>query len=510
MMRRRVDIEPDQEDSTASGAEPIATQTEPKNYKPAPEQMKSHVIRGILQVGVASVIMRGGGLIAQIVAGYILTKGDFGLFAITLGFSTFSVATLSALRPLFIERITKGEEPDRLWRLILYLMIAIAAIMIVGSSQIASWLGQPEARPLLIAIAPTLPLQFAMVIGIGRLAADLRFAESSKILTASSVSRHASLIVFALFGFGAYALVLPLYVETLLEGTMLWRATGRPPSLFGKITGVLKRYGRTLPWLMLTAVALGVSLSGDYVAISPFETKEIVGLYFFGYSLSAALTAPFTMAATNVLVPSFASIKDPERLRVSYLDAISLLLLATGMAFGGLALVGGTLVDFIWSGTWNEAIVAMVLISAGTPFRILQPTCYSLLQARGLWSTHSLLATTNAIFAVGAAIIGAMIGGLLEIALLVGIAGGVVGIGVAVISGAKVGVAPLRAAHALLKGALPPAAGAAAAYALFPQLLPPLSDSIIRAVLFLGISLPLSFVLFRESFAVVINSVRRK
>ncbi len=507
-MRRRVEIEPDNEDSSAAGAEPIASETEPKNYKPAPDQMKSHVIRGILQVGVASVVMRGGGLIAQVVAGYVLTKGDFGLFAITLGFSTFSVSTLSALRPLFIERITNGEEPDRLWRLILYLMIAISVIMVVGSSAIASWLGQPEARPLLIVIAPTLPLQFAMVIGIGRLAAELRFSESSKILTASSMARHASLIVFALLGFGAYALVIPLYVETLLQGTLLWRATGRPPSIFGKVSGVLKRYGRTLPWLMLTAVALGVSLSGDYVAISPFESKEIVGLYFFGYSLSAALTQPFTMAATNVLVPSFASIKDPERLRVSYLDAISLLLLATGLAFGGLALVGGTLVDFIWSGTWNDAIVAMVLISAGTPFRILQPTCYSLLQARGYWSTQSLLATANATISVAAAITGAKLGGLFEISLFVGISGGVVGVAVAVAAGLKIGIAPMKSTGALVKGAIPPVAGAVAAYVYIPHLVPTLGSTIIRAVLFLVISLPLSFLLFRESFTVVINSVR--
>ncbi|MEZ5341251.1 MAG: oligosaccharide flippase family protein [Acidimicrobiales bacterium] len=476
-------------------------------HKPADDQMKGHVIRGIIQVGLASVFMRGGGLIAQIVSGYILTQGDFGLFAITLGFSTFSVATLSALRPLFIERITKGEEPDRLWRLILYLMIGIAAFMIVGSNLIA---GSDSRMPsLLIAIAPTLPLQFSMVIGIGRLAADLRFGESSKILTISSMSRHSALIVFALLGFGAYSLVLPLYVETLVEGTMLWRATGRPHHCSAR--SAASWVSMDAPsWLMLAAVALGFSLSGDYVAISPFETKEVVGLYFFGYSLSAALTAPFTMAATNVLVPSFASVKSPDRLRSSYLDAVSLLLLVTGMAFGGLALVGGTIVDFIWSGTWNDAIVAMVLISAGTPFRILQPTCYSLLQAKGLWSTQSLLASFNAVFAVGGAIIGAMIGGLLEISLMVGIAGGLVGTTVAVIAGTKIGIKPAATAASLVRGATPPVAGAIAAYALYPVFLPPLGGSIIRAVVFCVVSVPLTFVLFQHTIRSTITSARSR
>jgi O-antigen/teichoic acid export membrane protein len=489
----------------------ITTSTDEEDRLPAAresDEKKSHIIRGILQVGVAAAFMRGGGLIAQIFAGYLLTKSDFGLFAITLGFITFSVAALSALRPLFIERLTNGESTDRLWRFMMYLMTALAGLMMAFSGPLARALGEPDAQRILLAMAPTLPLQVAQVMGVARLASQLRFSDSSKILTASAMARHASLILFAFLGFGAFSLVLPLYVEAVLEGALLWRATGRPPALLGSVRGVLHRYGRTLPWLLLTAIALAASLSGDYLAIGFFETTEVVGLYFFGYSLSAALTQPFSMAATNVLVPSFASVKNMDRLRSSYLNAISVLLLVTGIAFGGLALVGGNLIDAIWSGRWNEAIVAMVLISAGTPFRILQPTCYSLLQARGLWKTHAILATFNAVFAIGGAIIGAMIGGLLEIALLVGIAGGIVGGIVAIIAGTHIGIAPTTTVRSLLRGSLPPVAGLIAAYGLYPVLLPPLGSSIIRALVFVVISVPLSAVLFQTQIRTIISSVR--
>ena len=490
------------DDSTTGGNEPTAGGDEHRN-------MKRHVIRGILLVGVASVFMRGGGLIAQVFAGRLLSSGDFGLFAITLGFTTLSVASLSALRPLFIERLTAGQDVEGLWRLMLVVMIGLSAAMAALAQPLALALGQPGARNVLLAMAPTLPLQFAQVIGIARLAAGLRFSESSKILTIAALVRHGSLIVFALAGFGVYSLVLPLYVEAVTQGALLWRASGRPPALRGEIAGVFRQYGSSLRWLLLSAVALAASLNGDYLAISPFETAQLVGYYFFGYQLSAALTQPFTMAATNVLVPSFATVKDRSKLQSSYLDAISVLLLITGMAFGGLALVGGPLIDAVWSGKWNDSIIAMVLISAGTPFRILQPTCYSLVQSLGRWDSYARLVTFNATFAVGGAVIGALLGGLFEIALMVGLAGFFVGVVVAVIAGRHIGIAAGTTMLRLLRGALPPTVGLGFAFGLFPELLSTPADTMLRVAVFAVASLPLTFLLFRSSLTEIVASVRR-
>ena len=472
--------------------------------------MKRHVIRGLLQVGVATMVIRGGSLIAQFVTGALLTETDFGLFAVTLFFSTIAVSSMSALRPLLIERLTRKDSVDALWRAGVYAMSAFAALVMVLSGPIAQALDKPGAQPILLALAPTIPIQFAMLIGAARLAAGLRFAETSRIFAASATARHASTIVFALSGFGPYALVLPIYVEIVVEGALLWKATGRPPALRGDVRGLRTRYGSTLPWLALTAIALAASLSGDYLAIGPFESAAVVGLYFFAYSLSAALTQPFTMIATNVLVPSFASVKDPDRLRSAYLHAISLLLVATGITFSGVALLGGNVVDLVWGGKWNGAIVAMVLISAGTPFRVLQPTCYSLLQSQGRWKDHSILSSINAVLAVGGAMLGAIVGGLFQIGLYVGIAGAIAGTIVAVAAGTKIGIRPTRTLSSLLRGAAPSAVGLAVAYVAMPGYLLPLGQSIGRAVLFTLVALTLTVALFKSPLLEVLASVRHR
>lgn len=471
---------------------------------------RARVIRGILAVGVASVVMRGGGLIGQYVAGWKLTEADFGLFAVTLAFVTLSVATLSALRPLFIERLANGHEMDNLWRSVLYLLSALAVVLVLISGPLARFLGDADARTILIAMAPTLPLQFYQITGLARLAADHRFADSSRILATAALARHGSLIIFALLGFGVYALILPLYVEALVQNVMLHRAAGPAPRLRGPIAGAWSTHRASLGWLALTAIALAASLNGDYLAIKPFEATAVVGSYFFGYQLSAAITQPFSMAATNVLVPSFATVKDRSRLQRSYIDAISILLLVTGLAFGGLAIVGGPLMSMLWQGKWDDAIVAMVLISIGTPVRILQPTCYSLLQALGRWDLHAKLATFNAIAAVGSAAVGAMVGGLFEIAAFVGIAGVVVGTVVTIVTGHQIGLPASRTLVALLRGTTPAALALAAAFAYNSHLVPDLANTLVRALLYGLIGVAAALALFRSTLKEMMASLKTR
>ncbi|MEZ5341267.1 MAG: oligosaccharide flippase family protein [Acidimicrobiales bacterium] len=377
---------------------------------------RAHVLRGVIAVGIASVVMRAGGLIGQVVAGYVLSAGDFGLFAATLGFGSISAALLSTLRPLFIERLTNNQSADALWRVILAFLTAAAVLLIGFAEPIAGLINRPDATGVLRLMAPTLPLQFFQVIGIAKLSATFRFQDSSRILTVASLARHGSLILFALSGFGVASLVLPIYVESIVQVYLLRRSAGPFPRLVGEVRGVVGRYGQTLGWLLLCAVGLALTLSGDYLFITPLETAAIVGFYFFGYQLSSALTQPFTMAATSVLVPSFASIRsDLDRTRSSFLEAIGLLLVVSGLAFGFVAVTASFAINAVWGGASSDSVAVVAIMAIGTPFRILQPTC-SLLQASAQWRRLGLVMTVGAT-AVIPAVIGASVGGLRDFAV---------------------------------------------------------------------------------------------
>lgn len=469
---------------------------------PAITTTRRRVVRGVMSVAVASIVMRGGGFFAQVVAGYLLTAGDFGLFAATLGFTTISASLLSALRPLFIERLASSQPVDALWRAILLGLTLTAAAIWIGAAPIAALLGRPDAASLFRLMALTLPLQFAQVIGVARLSAQLRFTESSKILTFSALARHGSLIVFAVLGFGVTSLVLPIYVEAVLQLFLLRRATGPFPRLIGPVRGVAGRYGATLGWIGLSALGLALSINGDYTFISPLESVAVVGFYFFGYQLSGALAQPFTMAATSVLVPSFASVAEyPERTRRAFTEAISLLLITAGFMFGILALTAGPIIDFIWSGNWNASIAVVALMSIGTPFRILQPTCYSLLQATAQWRRLAVIMAVGAASAVIPAVIGALVGGVQAIAVGASLGSIMGGSLAAILVGNTIGIGWRQILFTLFRSAAAPLAGLAAAFVLIPGFQVSVPMSIVRIGIYLFAAVPAALALYGEALA---------
>ena len=491
---------------------PEATYPPPQSAR-APRAPKStskgHVVRGVAAVAIASLVMRAGGLVAQVVAGYILTAGDFGLFAATLGFSAISAALLSSLRPLFIERLTKGMTVDVLWRSILLILCGTALVLAWFAPQLAAAIGRPDAVGLIRLMAPTLPLQFVQIIGVARLSASFRFEESSKILAKAALLRHAGLVAFAVAGLGVYALILPVYLEAFAQIGLLRRSTGKFPPVIGQVRGVLGRYGATLGWLLLSAVGLALTISGDYLFLSPLETAAVVGFYFFGYQLSTAVTQPFTMAATSVLVPSFASLSnDEDRLQRSFLEAISLLLVIAGLVFGLLAVSAGVVINFVWAGEWNTSVIVVIILAVGTPFRILQPTCYSLLQATANWRRLAFVMAVGAFGAVVPPVAGAKLGGLTAISVGATVGAMFGGSMAAILVGNTIGLRWSRTIGVLSKSSIAPLVGLAATFLLLPGYVVSLPLTVLRVAVYGFAAFPTALALFGDQLAVLAGHIR--
>ena len=470
--------------------------------------LRSHAIRGIVSVGIASVLIRSGGLISQLIAGRILTSTEFGLFAAALGVSTLSITGSSSLRPLLMERIAAGEDIDGLWRGCFWIVTALSASLMIAAGSISGWMNEPDAAPVIRMTVAAAPLQFLAVHGMARVGAALQFTEISRIVTRSAFLRYVAVIGLALAGFGVYSLVIPLFVEAVVQVVLTTKLQGPPPSIFGGWFEGLRLYRSQLLWVAVASVTLALSMTGDYAVLSLLETTASVGIYFFAFQLTAAITQPFTMAASSVLVPSFANASTTESVGNSFFDAIRLQLAATGFAFGGLALVGGTAMDLIWGGRWNAGSVVLIAIAVGTPFRMLNPLVNSLFQARSDFRAAGLLTGFNAGSLVAAVLIGAAIGGIDAVAVCVSISFLVLGIVVVAIAGRAIGRSSGEAFQAMVVGSIPTALGLVAAFGIFPGSIAPVGESLMRALIFVAVSGVLLYVLLRERVLEVVGALK--
>ncbi len=380
---------------------------------PAERDRGRHLVRGGLLVAAASVAARGASFVAQLVLGRLLLPEDFGLFAIALTFTTLAAAANSVVRSFLVDAMKRELDLDAVYRLVVWTTVAVTVLFAAATPLLAKPFDEPGLVPILFALNLTMPLQVLPALGMARLTNELRFGELSKLWMVSGVARQAATVAAALAGWGAMSFVVGVVVGSVLEWYSARRATGASPSWLGKIdVRALHLDAHGLRVLPVSILVLALWINGDYASAGLFETAAVVGVYFFAYQLTTALTQPFTLAVSSVLLPRFRHDQDGEREQDAFGFAMLMVPLLSGLPFGLLAVLAAPLTHLVWGGEWNAAIEAIVILGLVTPVKLMLSTSLSVLQARGDWSGYTRLLAASATVAVGSAAVGGLIGGV--------------------------------------------------------------------------------------------------
>ena len=115
----------------------------------------------------------------------------------------------------------------------------------------------------------------------------------------------------------------------------------------------------------------------------------MLGVYFFAMQLITSGVSVFTSAIEEVAFPKLSAVQnDGEAHSVAF---------STGMRYsiaGGLLIamlvfaVAPEFIRYVWSGKWDEAIFAVVVLAAGVPGIISTTFCVAILASKGLWKAR--------------------------------------------------------------------------------------------------------------------------
>ena len=308
---------------------------------------------GMLWVSVGTVASKLASLGAQLVLGWVLSTEDFALYAIAISWSTIVLALRNAGTQRFL--IQKGSSYDEFASIcfkIALLFNGIGFVLLALAAPALSNLYESKSLNVIIwIIALSLPLNTASLIFQAKLSSELKFGKLTRINIWSALLRHGSMAVFALMGFGPISFVLPLILIAGFETVAGWYMVGAwPPNrrlTWQAMRGVL----RDSRWIMLTSLAGILVMNGDYLAISLLQTKETLGIYFFGFQLSFSLAALFTNGVEAVMMPTFSSLhNDLERQKMAFFKAARVLMLGATLACFALVLAANPLVHGLWGG----------------------------------------------------------------------------------------------------------------------------------------------------------------
>ena len=427
--------------------------------------LSGHALKGMAWMSGVIVVTKLSGFATQWVLGLLLFPKDFGLYAL----ATVGQSFIEGFRDIGASRILiqRGHEFDRLARPVLKLSLAANAIAIVvmlaATPFFSRYYGEPGLNWLIPLIAISIPWTTIAVIYKSKANRDLNYALVGKIESTLPLVQNGLMIALAFTGAGVLSFVIPMTATAIVQMIAYRRSVGplapgapltRP--LFWEIFHLSK-------WLMLGAYAMGLVIRGDYLVLGRvFESREDLGIYFFGFQLAASLGMLFTSTLQNVLMPAFSKLAgDPLRMHGAYLRSLRMLLFSGTLLTGGFIAVSPEVIQLLWSGKWNASIPVAIAITFSLVFKLLAPIGSSALEAKGLWRERTLVVLLDGLTVCVAAAVGAWSYGLIGAAIAVGAQRCAIGIFQCYYASRHVGVSLRKTSHVLLEGFAPMAVGLA-------------------------------------------------
>ena len=382
------------------------------------------VMHGITWMFLASLVAKSMGVVTLVVTGMLLSKQDFALYAVAIAWGEIlGYLKCGGLQRILIQR---GRSFDRLFPNILAISGSINlfwfVLLIAAAPFIAEAYRTPEITTLIFIIALSIPVTTISGLLEAKISIDLEFHVLSTKNIYAALVRNCGIIILALLEFGPMSFAIPLVLMSLFETFYLHRKAGVACRPRWPRMRIVKPLARQSAWIMFGMLAVALAVNGDYMVIGILENAETLGIYFFGYQLTLAVFTMLTRGMWTVLTPSFASInlnrQRQEDAFLRALEASALIIFFTGFV---MAAVAEPVVHAIWSGKWDHAIPVIQILGITALHRVVMPLTRSLLEARGNWRFVATIAWMDALGLIASAAIGATLGGLLSIAIAVGI-----------------------------------------------------------------------------------------
>ncbi len=365
-----------------------------------------------------NIVMRFAGIAVTALLARLLSKEDFGVFAIAL--AVFLVVGSLAELGLGSAIARAADAPDDFAPTVVTLSVATSAglgvAMALGAGPLATLLGEPMAEEPIRILSLSLVLTGLFAVPGAQLVREFRQERVFAATVAGFLVSNPLLIVLALNGGDATAFAWSRVVGQLVTGLVMW-------------AGVSKRYWPgwrpdKVRWLVAFGLPLAIAnlvnwslLNADYVIIGRVLGAEEVGIYVIAFNVANWSTAVLNSVLNSVVVPAFGRVSgDAQRLGaalVTATQAVGLVALPIGALT---AVLASPLVRTVFGASWSESGPVLTVLS-------IYGVCYafSLLLANVLVATARTTALLGIQAVWVATLVPAMLWGL-EVGGLVGAA----------------------------------------------------------------------------------------
>lgn len=327
----------------------------------------------MIQVGYVAVMSR------------LLNPRDFGLMAIanlTVNFG-FYLARMGLAQALIQRPTITNNEVRASATGGLLTGGGCALILWFAAPQVADVFNEPDAIPLLRAMAVSLLLSGMVMTSNALLRREMRFRELSFIQIAYVGSGAVVGLISALAGAGVWSLVYAALTSSVVQFALQYARARHSlvPLLRFHEFKALYSFGARVSIIHLGEFA---AKNLDTFAVGRVAATAALGVYNRAfYLVNIPISQYLAGALSSVLFPGFSRVQaDSQRLRNVYLSVVRLSAVVLFPICVGIAIAGREIVLVFMGGQWVEAIVLVPLFSTAAAFNIMSQLSRLLAEAR--------------------------------------------------------------------------------------------------------------------------------
>ncbi|WP_041363705.1 oligosaccharide flippase family protein [Methylomonas methanica] len=381
---------------------------------------------GMIWLAIGTIVSKVASFLSLIVLGWYLSSDEFALYALAYSSASIFIAIRNGgIQQILIQRGAKSFSKlnGYFFKYSLWFNFVGMALLISFTTVISKIYENDKLIEIISIIALSLPLSSFSMLCRAKLSIDHEFSKLAKLDSYSTLLRHGSASIFAIFGFGVYSFVIPFILSSALEIALGYYFSNK--FYISKLKLTKRKFFSiysSAKWLILASLATAFVLQGDYLVIGYFEDKLIVGMYFFGFQLTMAIAVVINSGLQSVIMPIFSKLNTDKKRQINaFQKSFRIYSLLVVLITGVFVVTAEPLIHFLWKGKWDQAIYVTQVISFSMMTRLLIPLARSLLEARKEWKMTFKLLLVDAIGILLSASVGVYLGGLIEISLAVSI-----------------------------------------------------------------------------------------
>lgn len=328
------------------------------------DNLHADIVKGTAWVTALRLGVRGLGFISTLILARLLMPEDFGLVALAsliaasielFGAFNFDIWLVRHSQP-------KRDDYDTVWTLALIRDLLIALMVIALAVPAAAWFGDPDLEQVLQVLAAATVVKAFRNIGVVDFRRDMQFDREFRFLGLSKLCSFVVTVALAFTLRNYWALlggIVAGALSRLLLSYMLHPYRPRPSLCLAR--KVLK-FSR---WLLLLGITGFVYRRIQGLVIGKSMGSEALGFFSMAEEISEFATSELLIPLRRVLVPAYSRIQqDMPRLRMSFTDTFSLIILLGVPLTAGIALLAEPLVQVLLGDRWLPVVPIMRILAA--------------------------------------------------------------------------------------------------------------------------------------------------